>query len=130
MSPENSEATLVMSETLPENSDTQGVALIAGLRAARAALGWSQAELAMVAGVAKVTIARMEAGMMSPRLSTITRLQAAMEREGIRLTLNEPQGGFTLSVLGAALQAPNASRGVSGDRSPNGGSGIRAGRLR
>lgn len=112
MSPENSEAILPMSETLPQNSDTQGIALIAGLRAARAALGWSQAQLAMVAGVAKVTIARMEAGMMSPRLRTITALQAAMEREGIRLTLNEPQGGFTLSVSGAALQAPNASRGV------------------
>ena len=128
MSSENSEAILLMSETLPENSETQGVALVAGLRAARAALGWSQAELAMVAGVAKVTIARMEAGMMSPRLSTITALQAAMEREGIRLTLNEPQGGFTLSVTGMALQALNESRGSSGRRIPNGVGGTGAGR--
>ncbi len=92
-----------MSETLPENSGTQGVALVAGLRAARAALGWSQAHLAAVAGVAKVTIARIEAGMISPRLRTLATIQAAMEREGIRLTFNDPPGGFTLTVEASAM---------------------------
>ena len=96
--------TSLMSDTLSENSDTQGIALVAGLRSARTALGWSQARLAKAAGVAKVTVARMEAGMMSPRLSTITALQAVMEREGVRLTLNSPPGGFSLTVDGDALR--------------------------
>ncbi len=106
MRPQEAQTTSLVSEKLPGGSDAQGVALVAGLKAARASLGWSQAQLAQVAGVAKVTIARMESGMMSPRLRTITALLAAMERHGIRLTLNDPPGGFSLSVEGRALMDP------------------------
>lgn len=104
MSLDSSGKILLVSETISQDSDARGIALIAALKAARAALGWSQADLAAVAGVAKVTIARMEAGMISPRLSTITALQAAMEREGIYLKLNDPPGGFSLVVEASAFQ--------------------------
>ena len=92
-----------MSETIPRDSDIHGVALVAALKAARAALAWSQKDLAEASGISKVTIARMEAGMISPRLSTVTALQVAMERSGVHLTLNEPAGGFSLRVEAEAL---------------------------
>jgi transcriptional regulator with XRE-family HTH domain len=92
-----------MSETIPRDSDIHGVALVAALKAARAALAWSQKDLAEASGISKVTIARMEAGMISPRLSTVTALQVAMERSGVHLTLNEPAGGFLLRLEPEAL---------------------------
>jgi transcriptional regulator with XRE-family HTH domain len=72
--------------------------LVAALKTARYALGWSQKDLAKASGISKVTIARMEAGMMSPRLDTLSALQLTMERAGASFALNQPAGGFTLRV--------------------------------
>ncbi|WP_420798043.1 helix-turn-helix transcriptional regulator [Ectothiorhodospira variabilis] len=44
--------------------------IISSIKSARAALGWTQPELAQRAGISKVALARLEAGLASPRLST------------------------------------------------------------
>jgi transcriptional regulator with XRE-family HTH domain len=99
-----------MSETIPQASSDGGVVLVAALKTARYALGWSQHDLAAASGLSKVTIARMEAGMMSPRLSTLSALQLAMERAGASFALNEPSGGFTLRVDPKALASGSSPK--------------------
>jgi transcriptional regulator with XRE-family HTH domain len=109
MRPTASSATSGVPETIPQVSGGGGVALVAALKTARCALGWNQQDLAAASGVSKVTIARMEAGMMSPRLSTLSALQIAMEGAGARFALNDPPGGFTLRVDPKALEAGSLS---------------------
>jgi transcriptional regulator with XRE-family HTH domain len=99
-----------MSGTIPQASGDGGVVLVAALKTARYALGWSQQDLAAASGLSKVTIARMEAGMMSPRLSTLSALQLAMERAGASFALNEPSGGFTLRVDPKALATGSTAK--------------------
>lgn len=55
------------------------------IRAARAALGWSAAELASNAGVAAKTIARFEEvdGLPPSRLTTLIDVKQALEAAGI-----------------------------------------------
>lgn len=50
---------------------------------ARAALGWSAADLAKHAQVGVATVNRFEAGQGSPIPATIAAMQRAMEAEGI-----------------------------------------------
>jgi transcriptional regulator with XRE-family HTH domain len=93
-----------VSSKISGEASGRGAVLVAALKTARSALGWSQKDLANASGISKVTIARMEAGMMSPRLDTLSALQLAMERAGASFALNEPAGGFTLSVSPKALE--------------------------
>lgn len=72
--------------------------MIAALRAARAALGWTQRELADRSGLALASITRMEAGGSSPRLGTLEAVRGAVESAGVTIVDNEPRGGFTLLV--------------------------------
>ena len=67
----------------------------AQIRAARALLGWRQEDLAKAAKVGLATIARIEQGegMVQGNFSTITKIQRALEREGISF-FAEPRGGF------------------------------------
>ena len=92
--------------------------LVSMLRAARGALGWNQQELADRSGVSLIALARLESGAASPRLSTVSRLKAALTQAGIHLIEGEPAGGFTLQVSAGALAG--ASR-VLGDREGTGG---------
>lgn len=55
----------------------------AQIRAARALVGWSQAELANASGVALQSIKNIETGKTDPRLSTATALRRALERAGV-----------------------------------------------
>lgn len=80
--------------------------LATAIRIARHALGWTQDELANQSGVSPVTIARMEAAMTSPTISTMLKLQQVISKSGIHITINEPDGGFTLRVFPSAL-SPN-----------------------
>ena len=73
------------------------------LRAARATLGWTQQELAKRAGVALISITRLEAGAGSPRLTTIDALKSAMQTAGVTIIDNQPLGGFTLLVSNEAI---------------------------
>lgn len=53
------------------------------MRAARGLLDWSQAQLADVAGVARVSIKNIETGATAPRKDTIEAIQKAFEDHGI-----------------------------------------------
>jgi len=77
---------------------------VAALKAARHALGWSQADLAKLSGISRVTIGRMEAGMFMPRASTLEQLLKALEASGVTVQIGKPAGGFTMAVDGPALQ--------------------------
>lgn len=57
--------------------DLDSIRLVVALRAARAAVGWSQEELALHLGMAKTTLARaelMEGGLRADQLAQIVRL--------------------------------------------------------
>ena len=62
------------------------------LRAARAMLGWSQADLAERSGISKPTIARMEIGdgRLTGRHETVMELQGAIEKGGVEFV---PENG-------------------------------------
>jgi transcriptional regulator with XRE-family HTH domain len=58
------------------------------IRAARALLGWSQANLAQFAGISLATLQRIEQkeGVVQGNFSTILKIQNALEEAGIRFT--------------------------------------------
>ena len=66
------------------------------IRAARSLLGWNQAELAKNAGVAHMTIRRFEAheGPVSGNISSLTRVQDALEKAGIQFIPPDEWGSF------------------------------------
>jgi transcriptional regulator with XRE-family HTH domain len=66
------------------------------IRAARGLLGWSQTELAKKAGVAHMTIRRFEAhqGPVSGNISSLTRVQDALESAGIHFIPPDELGSF------------------------------------
>lgn len=72
--------------------------------AARDLLGITQAELGAAIGVAMQTIFRFEAGLGAPRLSTVAKIQAELERRGIEFT-NGTGIGIRLNYAKAAEYA-------------------------
>jgi transcriptional regulator with XRE-family HTH domain len=58
------------------------------IKAARALLGWSQEDLAAMAGVSVPTVKRLEAadGLLGGRENTAIKLRTALERAGIEFT--------------------------------------------
>ena len=62
------------------------------LRAARAWLNWSQAELAKAASVAKTVVNRYEQGYSVPRAESIKKVQRALEAAGIRFVFDGMKG--------------------------------------
>jgi predicted transcriptional regulator len=65
------------------------------IRAARGLLGWSQAHLALQAGVGLMTIKRMEAhpGRVAGTVDSVLKVQGALEKAGIRLINADKNGG-------------------------------------
>jgi transcriptional regulator with XRE-family HTH domain len=61
-------------------------------RAARALIGWSQAQLAAASKVAKATIANFELGKRLPYDRTLDDLVAALEGAGIRFIAENGDG--------------------------------------
>ena len=61
------------------------------IRAARALLGWSQGELARVAGIGLTTLQRIEQheGVVKGNFSTILKIQKALEKAGIQFSDDE-----------------------------------------
>lgn len=55
------------------------------IKAARALLGWSQADLAKAAGYALPTINNLERGETNPRTSTLQDVRQAVEQAGVQL---------------------------------------------
>lgn len=82
---------------------SQETRIISTIKASRAALGWSQPDLAAHSGISLVAIARLEAGMASPRLSTISKLKEAFSRAGVRVIDDQPEGGYTMVVAEGAI---------------------------
>lgn len=66
------------------------------IKAARSLLGWSQLDLAKKAGVAHMTIRRFEAheGPVSGNISSLTRVQDALEKAGILFIPPDEWGSF------------------------------------
>lgn len=71
----------------------------AQIRAARALLGWRQEDLAQAAKIGLATIARIEQGegMVQGNFSTIMKIQAALERQGISFTADAEGFGVRLA---------------------------------
>lgn len=55
----------------------------AQFRAARAMIGWRQADLAAASGVSEISIKNIERGATDPRSSTLQALQAAFTKVGV-----------------------------------------------
>jgi len=72
----------------------------AQIRAARALLGWRQEDLAKAAKTGLATIARIEQreGPAQGHTSTIVRIEAALERAGVRFFQDE-DGSFGVRLI-------------------------------
>ena len=66
------------------------------IRAARALLEWEQVDLAQASGVSKSSVQRTESGS-DPRVSTLARIQSALESAGIRFI--GPDDGGEVGVI-------------------------------
>jgi DNA-binding XRE family transcriptional regulator len=75
------------------------------IRASRAVLGWSQSTLAQKAGIATVSIARIESGSINPRINTARNLIRTFQDAGLEILQDEPRGGFTLIASEAVFEA-------------------------
>jgi transcriptional regulator with XRE-family HTH domain len=64
----------------------------AQLRAARAWLNWSQAELAKAASVAKTVVNRYEQGRSVPHAESLQKVRRALETAGIRFQFDGMKG--------------------------------------
>ncbi len=72
----------------------------AQIRAARALLNWSQADLADAGGVASQSIKNIERGVTDPRLSTATAIRTTLEKAGVRFL----EAGDSATGPGVALK--------------------------
>ena len=68
------------------------------IRAARALLRWSQADLAAHSGVSLPTVRRLEAasGVIAGRAETVWKLQETLEKAGVRFLYDDAVVGVTL----------------------------------
>jgi transcriptional regulator with XRE-family HTH domain len=71
------------------------------LKAARALLGWTSADLAAFAGLSAIAVRRLEAreGVLGGRRSTVDKLRQALEAAGVEFT-NGSQPGVRLKAKG------------------------------
>jgi transcriptional regulator with XRE-family HTH domain len=69
---------------------------VAQLRAARALLGWRQDDVARAAKISVATIRRIESqeGPLAGFVSTLVKIQVALEHAGIQFIDDDELGGF------------------------------------
>lgn len=79
------------------------VASAAGVRAARAILGWSQKELSACSGVSVPAINRFERGAVETAESTVSKLEDCLRIYGVDLT-HFLEGGLNICVDGAVIE--------------------------
>lgn len=79
---------------LPSNSQL----LSSAIRSGRAALKWSQSELSESSGVSTPTIARIETGLITPRMDTIGLLFEALKNAGVSFNWISPAIGYVMTV--------------------------------
>ena len=75
------------------------------VRMARAALGWSQAELGRFLGMSQRAIHRIEQGHSEPRRTTLLAIESLLRKAGFKIEVRG-DGGFSLIVPGTMLGAP------------------------
>jgi DNA-binding XRE family transcriptional regulator len=92
-------------------------AFAAKLRAARAVLGLSQAQLAHHIGLTQKSVHRIERGDVQPKVRTIFMIERFWRRQGISFE-NLSNGGFRLVVEGSVLSKLNDPDSHT-DLSPN-----------
>jgi transcriptional regulator with XRE-family HTH domain len=81
-----------VNNTLEEISNASygtGMTTPAQIRAARALLGWTQAELAAKAGISATSLNNLERGAVDPKLSTVNAIRRALEDTGIEFLPGE-----------------------------------------
>jgi transcriptional regulator with XRE-family HTH domain len=73
---------------------------VAQIRAARALLGWRQEDIAEAAKISVATIRRIESQeeLMTGNVSTLLKIQAALEQAGIQFIDEDETGGFGLRL--------------------------------
>ena len=71
------------------------------IRAARALLNWSQADLANACEVASQSIKNIERGVTDPRLSTAMAIKSSLEKAGVQFL----EGGAVAAGHGVAIKA-------------------------
>jgi transcriptional regulator with XRE-family HTH domain len=73
----------------------------AQIQAARALLGWRQEDLSKASGVGTATIYRIEKteSSITGNVSTVVKIQAALEKAGIQFIENDDAGGFGVRFL-------------------------------
>ena|GEM_PF-3098417 len=94
--------------------------VVSAIRAGRLALGWTQGELANASGVSEVSIARLETSAISPRLGTISKIQGALQTAGVTININQPIGGFNLSLTPNAVAMSRKRYLNSHEKAPEG----------
>jgi len=70
----------------------EGIISAAQCRAARAAIGWSQIDLADAAAVSRPTVQEFERGARLPHRNHLVALRVALEGQGVRFW--EPEDGM------------------------------------
>jgi transcriptional regulator with XRE-family HTH domain len=80
------------------------------VRMARAALNWSQHDLARLLGMTQRSIHRIEQGHCEPRRVTVLAIETLLREAGVAFE-QDANGGVTVSVAAAAVttQAANAA---------------------
>ena len=73
------------------NPDLTNGKIVVALRAARAAIGWSQEQFALRMGVAKSTVARIETLEMAPKGDFVVRAMEIFRATGIEVDLYDPK---------------------------------------
>jgi transcriptional regulator with XRE-family HTH domain len=66
----------------------------AQIRAARALLGWRQEDLSKASGIGTATVRRIESSNRSAYVSTLSRIQTALETAGILFIDDDGRAGL------------------------------------
>lgn len=75
------------------------------IRAARSLLFWSQQDLSDAAGVTRLTIARIEALSLQPRMQTVGKIKDALSAVGLKVFDGQPSGGFSVIVSKEVIES-------------------------
>jgi transcriptional regulator with XRE-family HTH domain len=78
-------------------------AFAAGLRMARAALGWSQSDLADLVGMTQRSVHRIEQGQCEPRRTTLLAIENVLRQAGLEIRYGD-DGGLAVNVPAPLLK--------------------------
>jgi transcriptional regulator with XRE-family HTH domain len=85
-----------------DRRDRDRLLVAMAVRMARAALGWSQAELGRFLGMSQRAIHRIEQGHSEPRRTTLLAIESLLRKAGFKIE-DRGDGGFSMVVPGTML---------------------------